>query len=98
MVPSIGCCTGLYAASVAERSARASVLESIPREAPTTPAKPPTIWLRMAPEFPLAPRSAARVAAAASAGRVSAGSDSRPIASSRAVSARFVPVSPSGTG
>ncbi len=83
---------------MADRSARASTWESISAAAPATSANPPTIWDRIAPLFPLAPMSTARLAAIATAAGPSAAASARPVASSRAVSARFEPVSPSGTG
>jgi len=66
--------------------------------APSTSAAPRTTWDRITPEFPRADIRAARVASRASVGRSVAPVDSSASTIPRVVSARFVPVSPSGTG
>ena len=98
IVPSTGRRTARYAASLAERNARAIIVSSIGSCSPSTSAKPRTIWLKMTPEFPRAPISAARESSRATASWPSAFDFSSASTIARTVSVRFVPVSPSGTG
>ena len=67
IVPSTGRRTARYAASLAERKARAIIGSSIGSRSPSTSAKPRTIWLKMTPELPRAPISAARESSRATA-------------------------------
>ena len=98
IVPSTGLRTARYASSLPERSARAILGASNGPGRPSSSAAPRTIWERITPEFPRALISAARVASWASAARSSAVEVSSASSIPWTVSARFVPVSPSGTG
>ena len=71
---------------------------SIAPGSPSTSAAPRTIWEKMTPELPRAPISAARVSSFATAARSAAVDASSDSTIARAVSVRFVPVSPSGNG
>ena len=71
---------------------------SIGAASPSDSAAPRTICERMTPELPRADISAARVTACANSGRPAVSAASSASTIPRAVSVRFVPVSPSGTG
>ena len=93
IVPSTGLRTAAYASSLAPRKARSRSSDSA-----SASAAPRTICERITPELPRADISAARVASRASACRSVAVEASSASTTPRAVSVRFVPVSPSGTG
>ena len=82
----------------ADGSARLIRSVSIAPGSPSTSAAPRTICEKITPEFPRAPISAARVSSFATAARSAALDASSASTIARAVSVRFVPVSPSGTG
>ena len=100
IVPSTGWRTAPYAASDAPRNARATAGAVItPASALSDSAKPRIIWERITPLLPRAPISAALLAARAiAAGDEPSGTSASPSARRPAVSARLLPVSPSGTG
>ena len=84
--------------ALALRSASASTSPSTCCRSPSTRHIPRTIVLRMTPELPFAAIVASRWISDASWSSVAAADCSRASTIPRIVSARFVPVSPSGTG
>ena len=102
MVPSTGVPTAAYAPSVASRSARAMMLalRSSDEAVAIVDASAPSIWLRMTPLLPRAPRSAPLRRAARPFRRSASSAVALRRASRAAATVRYmlVPVSPSGTG
>ena len=98
MVPSTGSLTARYALEAA--SARASLKPAVVRlcERPHTSHRPLTICERITPELPRAPIREPLVTAAATSAMLSASLCWSSSSTARTVSARLVPVSPSGTG
>ena len=98
MVPSTGSFTARYAAAAPSLMAclKWSALSS--SEVAHTSQMPRMICDRMTPELPRAPISEPLVTAAATSGMLSASLCRSSSTTARMVSARFVPVSPSGTG
>ena len=97
-VPSSGSATAVYAVSAALSSAAASAGPSAGGWPASWSARPRISWARIVPELPRAPRTAPRESTDQAGSVVRAPSRSRAVRAACAVSSRFVPVSPSGTG
>ena len=98
IVPSTGILTAWYALVAPLRSASASTSPSTCCRSPSTRHIPRTIVLRITPELPFAAIVASRWISDASWASFDAVDCSSASTIPRIVSARFVPVSPSGTG
>jgi hypothetical protein len=97
IVPSTGRMTAWYAASLADRRARARVGPSQPPAWSMTVTRPRSTWDRMTPELPRAPISDPWLIALHTEARSSPAASSASHTAMR-VSDMLVPVSPSGTG